>query len=288
MPENTANREFTEGPQDRDDDSVRILPDDSQGASQTAQMQTFARDAGSVAPPPYDHSPIDTTRTPAGKTERGRPSTCLIVSGTAVIIALSCMLLAFASLRSGLDGLGRLGGIIPSFGFNVVTTPTVTIDTSRPSVIEGVRALSRLETVNYQLEKVITGKSTGPLFDFLTSDRILLVAHGEVVAGVDLQKLGPEDIEVVSDTVVITMPNAEILSSKLDNDKTYVYDRQTGLFNKPDPNLESQMRSAAEQQIVLSATEDGILVKAEENAKQTLRSLVQGLGYKDVQFKENP
>jgi hypothetical protein len=198
------------------------------------------------------------------------------------------MLLAFATLRSGLDGLGRLSGVIPSFGFNVVTTPTVTIDTSRPSVIEGVRALSRLETVNYQLEKVITGKSSGPLFDFLTSDKILLVAHGEVIAGVDLQKIQPEDIEVVSDTVIITMPEAEILSSKLDNDRTYVYDRQTGIFSKPDPNLESQMRSAAEEQIVQSAKEDGILQKAEDNAKQTLRSLVQGLGYKDVEFKEEP
>src|SRR5206468_8387032 len=130
-----------------------------------------------------------------------------------------------------LDGLNRLAGSVPSFGLNLVTTPTVTIDTNRPSVIEGVRALNRLETVNYDLEKVISGKSSGPLFDFLTSDKILLVAHGEVVGGVDLGKLTPQDIGIEGDKVTIKLPGPEILYSKLDNDKTYVYDRQTGLLS---------------------------------------------------------
>jgi hypothetical protein len=204
------------------------------------------------------------------------------------VLALSCVLLLFATLQSGLQGLGRLGGLVPSFGLNLVTTPTVTIDTSRPSVIEQVRSLSRLETVHYDLEKVIPGKSSGPLFDFLTSDKILLVAQGEVVAGVDLGGLTKEDIRVEGERVTIKLPKAEVLSSKLDNDKTYVYDRQTGLLSKPDPNLESRVRQAAEEQIVQAAQEDGILSTAEENAKQTLRALVQGMGYSDVQFEEEP
>jgi hypothetical protein len=205
---------------------------------------------------------------------------------TISLLMVSCALLAFATLRNGLDGLGKLGGLIPSFG--LVTTPTVTIDTSRPTVIDQVRALARLETVHYQLEKVVSGESTGPLPDFLTSDKILLVAHGEVVAGVDLTELAPGDITVVSDTVTIRLPKAKILSSKLDNDKTYVYDRQTGIFNKPDPNLETQIRQVAEQQIVQGALEDDILGKAQTNAEDVIRTLVNGLGYSDVRFIESP
>jgi hypothetical protein len=169
-----------------------------------------------------------------------------------------------------------------------VTTPTVTIDTSRPSVVEQVKALSKLETVHYQVEKVITGASTGPLPAPLTGDKILLVAHGEVVGGIDLDKLKPEDVVEAGSAVTLTLPAPEILYSKLDNDKTYVYDRQTGIFSKPDPNLESQMRSAAEKAIVQSAQEDGILQEARTNAEQTLRTLLTGLGYKDVNFKEAP
>ncbi|MEA2574340.1 MAG: hypothetical protein QOH93_1638 [Chloroflexia bacterium] len=215
------------------------------------------------------------------KVRRG-PTACVILAGTFAILALSCALLGFATLQGGLD---RLGGVFPSFSFGI--TPTVTIN-SQPAVISQIRSLSRLETVNYQLEKVVTGKSSGPLPDLLTSDKILLVAHGEVVAGVDLSKLKPEDVTVLSGTVTIRMPKAEVLFTRLDNDKTYVYDRQTGILSKPDPNLETQMRRVAEQEILQAALEDGILNKARDNAQAVLRTLVTGLGYKDVRFKEAP
>lgn len=211
------------------------------------------------------------------------PSACAIVAATFSLLLLSCAALGFFAFGQGLDGLGKLGGLIPSFP-NFVTTPTVSIDISRPTVIDRVRALSKLETVHYELEKVVSGKSSGPLPDFLTSDKILLVAHGEVAAGVDLSKLLPGDVKVVSDTVTINLPKGEILFSSLDNDKTYVYDRQTGIFNKPDPNLETEIRRIAEQEILKTALEDGILTKAEENAKDVLRTLITGLGYKEVEF----
>jgi len=185
-----------------------------------------------------------------------------------------------------MDGLSKLAGLVPSI--NILTTPTVTIDTSRPTVVDQVRALSKLETIHYQLEKVVSGKSSGPLPDFLTSDKILLVAHGEVVGGVDLGKIVDDDITVMSDTVTIRMPKPEILYSKLDNDKTYVYDRQTGVFSRPDPNLETQIRQAAEKDILDTALEDGILDKAETNAQDVIRTLLNGLGYKEVHFTQGP
>jgi hypothetical protein len=185
--------------------------------------------------------------------------------------------------------LGKLTGIIPSFpDLGLVTTPTVTIDNSRPTIISSVRALSKVETVHYELEKVVTGQSTGPLFDFLTSDKILLVAHGQVVAGLDLSKITDDDVIVEGEKVTITLPEPEILYSRLDNDKTYVYDRQTGIFSRPDPNLETQIRQAAEQQIKEAAIEDGILIKASENGEQVIRTLLTGLGFKEVEFNRSP
>ena len=218
---------------------------------------------------------------------RRGPSACAIIAGTLSLLSLACALLAFATLKDGLEGLGKLGGLIPSFpSFGLVTTPTVTIDTSRPTIIEQVRALSKLETVNYNLQKVVSGESSGPLPDFLTSDKILLVAQGEVVAGMDLGKLQSSDITVEGQTVTIRLPETEILYSKIDNDKTYVYDRQTGIFSKPDPNLETQLRQAAEKEIVQAAIEDGIMDKARTNAEQVLRTLITGLGYDDVIFSD--
>ncbi|MDQ6695017.1 MAG: DUF4230 domain-containing protein [Chloroflexota bacterium] len=259
-----------------------------------------ARSKPPVEPFTYSHQPLardtagerrqdthepTTTATTATTAKRG-PSACVILAGTFSLLAVACAVLAFATFRDGLGGLGKLTGFIPSFGF--VTTPTVTIDTSRPAVIDRVRALGKLETVHYELEKVVSGKSSGMLPDFFTSDKILLVAHGEVVGGIDLEAVTPSNITGTGTIVQITLPPAQILYSKLDNDKTYVYDRQTGIFNKPDPNLETQLRKVAEQEIVKAAQEDDILGKARVNAEGVLRSLLSGLGYTDVQFKEEP
>ena len=279
MDNEAGRRQFETETPPQGSDAVRILPEDAR------QHDTRLSTPAAQYPTPVSSAtPVQGEKA----ARRNSPSACAILAGTFSLIALSCALLAFATLRGGLDGLGKLTGLVPSFGISLVTTPTVTIDTSRPAVIEQVRALSRLETVHYQLEKVITAKSSGPLFDFLTSDKILLVAHGEVVGGIDLSKVGPGDISVVTSSVTITLPKAEILSSKLNNEKTYVYDRQTGIFNKPDPNLETQVRIVAEQQIVEAAREDGIIAKASENARQTLRTLLQGLGYPEVEFRESP
>ncbi len=82
--------------------------------------------------------------------------------------------------------------------------------------------------------------------------------------------------------VYITVPAAEVFVATLDNDKTYVYDRQTGLFSKGDVNLESAARQAAEVQIRQAALEDGVLTRAQENANTTLQKLLLSLGFREV------
>jgi hypothetical protein len=217
------------------------------------------------------------------------PSTCSILAATFGVIAIACSLLAFATIRDGFSGLGSLFGWVP----NLFGPPTVSIDTSRPSIIEKVSALSRLETVRYEIEKVVPGTSSGPLFDFLTGDKILLIAHGDVIAGVDLSKLKSEDIKVMTDTdsVTIKLPKAEVFNLKniLNNEKTTVYERNSGIVRfVPDPNLETRIRQVAEEQILQAAIENGILTQAQKNAQDVVRSLVTGLGYEEVKFESGP
>ena len=70
----------------------------------------------------------------------------------------------------------------------------------------------------------------------------------------------------------------------LDNEKSYVYDRQTGVLNKPDPNLETQVRQVAEQEILKAALEDGILEQAQINAEAYLLKFFAALGYPNTIF----
>jgi len=116
----------------------------------------------------------------------------------------------------------------------------------------------------------------------LAGDKLLLVVHGEVVGGIDLGKIQSGDVAVHGQEISIHLPQAEIFSTTLDNSKTRVYSRETGLFTSPDPNLESEVREEAERQLLQAATQDGILKTADQNAQSTIKSLLNGFGFTQV------
>jgi len=162
--------------------------------------------------------------------------------------------------------------------------PTPTIYASAATVVERVQKLSRLETASYHIEKVITAETgQGPL-GFLFGDKLLLVAYGQVIAGVDLSQIRPQDVQVTPDgTVYIIMPPPEIFVATLDNSRTYVYDRRTGMMGL-NPELETAARQEAERMILQAALEDGILEKAEDNAREVLRALLWSMKFEHIIF----
>jgi hypothetical protein len=164
-----------------------------------------------------------------------------------------------------------------------VTGRTTTIDVSSPAVVEKIRQLSRLETVVYSLDKIVEGeRQSDYLPGFLAGDKLLLVAHGEVIAGVDLGQLKASDVSVKGDAVQVRLPAPQVLTTRIDNGRTRVYSRTTGLLVAADPNLESEVRLAAEQQIAQAALDDGILDKARQNARTSVTALLYGLGFRTV------
>ncbi len=166
---------------------------------------------------------------------------------------------------------------------SLVTGRSTRIDVSSPTVVERIRQLSRLETVVYSLDKIVEGeRQSAYLPSFLVGEKLLLVANGEVVAGVDLSQLKPGDVTVKGDTVEVRLPAAQVLSTRIDNAQTHVYSRVTGLLVNADLNLESEVRQAAEQQIAQAALDDGILDKARQNARTSVTALLYGLGFHTV------
>ncbi len=163
--------------------------------------------------------------------------------------------------------------------------PTPIIYPDPVTVIKQVQNLARLETAQYSVEKVITAETRQGALAGLFGDRLLFVAHGEVIAGVDLGRVQAGDIRVAPDgSVVMIMPAAEIFIATLDNDLSYVYDRDTGLFTNADANLETQARQVGQAEIEKAALEDGILTLAQTNAASFMESLLRSLGYTSVTF----
>jgi hypothetical protein len=163
---------------------------------------------------------------------------------------------------------------------------TTSIDVSSPTVVEKIRQLSRLETVEYSLDKIVEGdRENAILPGFLAGDKLLLIAHGEVIAGIDLAQLQAGDVQVKGDAVQVRLPAAQILTTRLDNARTRVYSRTTGLLVSTDPNLESEVRLTAEKQIAQAALDDGILDKARQNARNSVTALLYGLGFRTVDVR---
>lgn len=160
------------------------------------------------------------------------------------------------------------------------------INVDQPTVVRQIQQLQRLETVSYTMDKIISGEHANAyLPKFLAGDRLLLVVHGEVVGGINLAELQPGDVLVQGQKVSIHLPAAEVFSTRIDNAKTKVYSRDTGLFSSPDPNLESEVREEAEHQLQQSALQDGILKTAADNARSTITSILKGFGFQEVDVR---
>lgn len=167
-----------------------------------------------------------------------------------------------------------------------VLHPSPTVLPDPVTIIHGVRGLSRLETIQYTVEKVITAETNQGPFGFLFGDRLIFVAHGIVLAGIDMEKLQPEDLYLKGQVLYVRLPAPEVFLTTLDNNKSYVYHRDTGALTHGSPDLETNARQAAETEIEKAALEDGILKMARQNAESYLERFLRSLGYPEVIFVE--
>src|ERR1700683_1816103 len=177
------------------------------------------------------------------------------------------------------------GRALLSHMWSAVTGRTLSIYVGHPTVVDCIQRLQRLETVVYTMDKLVTGAKENPIFpDFLAGDRLLMMVHGEVVAGIDFSNLKRGDVKVEGRQIHLRLPASQVFSTRIDSAKTRVYSRQTGLLVSTDPNLETQVRQEAERQLQEAALSDGILRNAQQNATSTISRLSQGLGFEKIDF----
>jgi hypothetical protein len=202
---------------------------------------------------------------------------------TTLVLALVIVVL---SVGLGV-GISRFNFVerIPLIGSLLGEKPPQT--TTGPVVVEGIRELDQLATVRVTESIIVTRESGGNYLEQLVSgEKVLLVASGNVEAGVDLSEIGDDAMQVRDDTVTIQLPEPEILSTNLDEDNTRVYDRDYSLLNlRPNDDLVEEARATAEERLEGAARENGILDTAETNAEDSIRALVKALGFKKVKFE---
>lgn len=203
-------------------------------------------------------------------------------NGLFTTLALAA-LIVIVSVAAGV-GLARYGSSLPVVGWFFGEGQPRT--TTSPVVVEGVQKLDRLSTVR-MTESVVVTRSTGgsELRRFLTGEEVLLVAVGNVEAGVDLSGIGEDDVRVSGESVEIDLPEPELLSVSLDEEKTRLYDRDQGLLRlRPDDTLVEEARAEAVGEIERAALRNEILETAETNAEESIRAFLTTLGFEEVRF----
>jgi Protein of unknown function (DUF4230) len=193
----------------------------------------------------------------------------------AVLIGIAGLAFFLHHFQTG--ALGRIAALLSG--------RSTTFDTSVPVVVEKIQRLSRLETVVYSLDTIVEGAHSSPVLpDLLAGDRILLIVHGQSIAGIDLGQLKPEDVRIDGNgqRIHVTLPASQLFVTTIDNQHTRVYARSTGLLVPVDQNLESDTRAKAQDQLQKAALADGILDAARKNARATVTTLLYSIGFQQV------
>ncbi len=156
------------------------------------------------------------------------------------------------------------------------------------AIVTRVRGLNRLETASMHVVHVSTiTQSYGFVPNALGGDTLTLMAAGDVIAGVDLELLKPNDIYRQHDgTVVIRLPAPQVLVTRINNRESRVLTRNTGIFRHPDSGLEGRARLYAETGIRNEAVKKGILILAGQNAQARIAELMHAVGIGKVEFVE--
>jgi hypothetical protein len=191
-------------------------------------------------------------------------------------------------------GVNWVKGVIPDF-HNPFAQHTV--DRSGPAVLKSIQDLQEYHAASGNFQQIVDLKSESALPDQLLGERTLFVAVGSVDAIVDFSQIGQGAVEVSDNrrSATINLPRPRLSDAQLDVGKSYVYDRDRGLFNKIGSlfggNSEDQraLYTLAEQKIRTAAQSgSGLVPRAEENTRRMLQSLLRALGFTSVAVNFEP
>jgi Protein of unknown function (DUF4230) len=183
----------------------------------------------------------------------------------------------FSMLKPTRNKVITIAVIFAALGASLILSGT----DRRPVVLSQVQALSDLVTVKYVTEQIVQLED-GNIF---SKDRIVLIAHGVIKAGIDLNKVTPDDLVINGKTISVHLPPPQIIDKYLDEKLTEVSTRETGWFVFHRKDLEADARRKALDGLVTAARSGGIAREAELQAKTLIGQFFQALGYEKVEYR---
>ncbi|MFI6501017.1 DUF4230 domain-containing protein [Nonomuraea typhae] len=174
-----------------------------------------------------------------------------------------------------------------------------TIDRSQPVLLQSIHDLSRFEAASGSFQVVVDlQKDAAFLPDAIKGTRTLFVGAGSVDAYVDFTGLAEEAVTVSQDRTQVTLrlPRAQLEKPNLDNNRSYVFAQQRGLFDRvqdflsASPADQRELYVLAEKKIAEAAAASDLRARADTNTKLMLEGLLKSLGFSKVtvRFSDEP
>jgi hypothetical protein len=197
----------------------------------------------------------------------------LMLTGGIILLALVAMLGVWYAGE-------RFMGAVDSVLYAPTATPTIDI---RSVVVRQVRDASELTTSIFAMETVADASVSREILGLeVGTTRLLYIGYGEVRAGIDLSEINTEDVEVTTDTIRLRLPPPRILDSKIDVNRSRIYDYDQGFFAPEAPDLQSLAEQDALSKIIAGACENGILQEANKKAELAMTQLLSVTGYDNI------
>jgi CHASE2 domain-containing sensor protein len=166
---------------------------------------------------------------------------------------------------------------------------TETIDRSQPAVLRSIEKLSEYRAATANLDVIVDVEEDAEyLPSFIKGTKVLFVAGGTVDAFVSFE--APQ-VRVDEDrrTATITLPPPRLSEAQIDLERSRVYDRDRGLFDRVEsvfedsPTSDQELIALAQEKLETAAAADRSLgTAAERNTRQMLEGLLTGLGFDAV------
>ncbi len=146
--------------------------------------------------------------------------------------------------------------------------------------VEKIESMGKLELVKINIKDVLEQTKERPLY--LPNAKTVLIVAGEVFAGIDLQKVHKEDFNESGDKITVKLPKPEIFMSKVNHEKSKVYNIEWGGFSSAE--LVDEAYRSAESAIIETAKTTGYELTCQNNAKLLLTPIFRELSGKEVEI----
>lgn len=154
------------------------------------------------------------------------------------------------------------------------------------TILNKIVHIQELALVKYNYSGVIAFKDFKKILNInvpLTEKYFLLKYNGNINAGVDFSKI---KVDVKGESVRVSIPKAKILNTTIDENSVKIYDESENAFNPIKISDYNSSLVEEKNKMTQDAVSQGILKEANEQAKLAITSLLNGMGFNDIEVME--